>query len=202
MTRTCRLSTAGVLMVCWFGSYGNGALIASALRESGDESGSFPVVEQPSDAGSAAGPGMAPPVDWDLSTRARLASSAALEAFTDGSWFAFKNESRPDWRSAPDLNGIHRGFAYSPSMFTANAAGQVYQGRPYRMRRDHNGAVAAVVVGAIATITGAAILVYANRPECRHHEFATGCGYGTKVVGGAVLSGGVVGLTIGALTWR
>ena len=53
----------------------------------------------------------------------------------------------------------------------------------------------------LATITGAAILVYANRPECRYHEFGSGCGYGTKVVGGAVLSGGVVGLTIGALTW-
>jgi hypothetical protein len=31
---------------------------------------------------------------------------------------------------------------------------------------------------------------------------ANGCNYGTKVVGGAVLSAGIVGLLVGALTWR
>jgi tetrahydromethanopterin S-methyltransferase subunit C len=59
-----------------------------------------------------------------------------------------------------------------------------------------------VVLGAVASITGAALLVYANRPECRTNELASGCGYGTKVVGGAVLSGGLVSLVVGALTWR
>jgi hypothetical protein len=45
-------------------------------------------------------------------------------------------------------------------------------------------------------------LVYANRPDCNTNQFAGGCGYGTKVIGGAVLSGGIVGLFVGALTWR
>ncbi len=58
------------------------------------------------------------------------------------------------------------------------------------------------MLGAVATITGAAILVYANRPDCSTNQFAGGCGYGTKVVGGAVLAGGVAGLFVGALTWR
>jgi hypothetical protein len=60
-----------------------------------------------------------------------------------------------------------------------------------------------MVLGAAASITGGAILVYANRPECgTTNRMASGCGYGTKVVGGAVLSAGIVGLLIGALTWR
>jgi hypothetical protein len=57
-------------------------------------------------------------------------------------------------------------------------------------------------VGAAAAIAGTAVLVYANRPECSTFPTASGCGYGTKVVGGAVLSAGVVGLLVGALTWR
>ncbi|MEP7310797.1 MAG: hypothetical protein ABJA98_35310 [Acidobacteriota bacterium] len=81
-------------------------------------------------------------------------------------------------------------------------AAQIYRGQPRRLRRERDGSIAAIVIGAVASITGAAILVYANRPECSSHPVATGCGYGTKVVGGAVLSGGIVGLTIGALTWR
>ena len=79
-------------------------------------------------------------------------------------------------------------------------AGQVYQGRPYRMA--HNGSIAALMVGAVATITGAALLVYANRPECDLRQYAGGCGYGSKVIGGAVLSGGIAGLFVGALTWK
>jgi uncharacterized membrane protein YjjB (DUF3815 family) len=68
------------------------------------------------------------------------------------------------------------------------------------MRRD--GSIAALMIGSVVAITGAAILVYANRPECDTRQFAGGCGYGTKVVGGAVLSGGIVSLVAGALTWR
>jgi hypothetical protein len=67
---------------------------------------------------------------------------------------------------------------------------------------SRNGSIAALMIGAVAAITGAAILVYGNRPECATNQFAGGCGYGTKVVGGAVLTGGVVGLFVGALTWR
>jgi hypothetical protein len=49
---------------------------------------------------------------------------------------------------------------------------------------------------------GTAVLVYANRLECSTNPIANGCGYGTKVIGGAVLSGGIVGLVVGAATWR
>jgi hypothetical protein len=71
-----------------------------------------------------------------------------------------------------------------------------------RGRRDNDGARAAIILGAVATIAGTAVLVYANRPDCNTNPTAGGCGYGTKVVGGAVLSAGVVSLLVGALTWR
>ena len=58
------------------------------------------------------------------------------------------------------------------------------------------------MIGAAAAIAGTAVLVYANRPECSTNQMASGCGYGTKVVGTAVLSAGLVGLVVGALTWR
>lgn len=94
-----------------------------------------------------------------------------------------------------------RTFSFVPAQSNA-FAGQIYQGRPYPMTGRRDGSVAALMIGAFASITGAAILVYANRPECGGNQFASGCGYGTKVVGGAVLSGGIVGLFVGALTWR
>src|ERR1700730_1720272 len=73
----------------------------------------------------------------------------------------------------------------------------------YRRGRNRNsGAATAIFLGAAGTIAGAAVLVYANRPECNGNPALGGCGYGTKVVGGAVLSAGLVGLMIGALTWR
>jgi len=69
-------------------------------------------------------------------------------------------------------------------------------------RRRNEAAATALFLGAAGTIAGAAVLVYANRPECRANPALNACGYGTKVVGGAVLSAGLVGLMIGALTWR
>ena len=91
-------------------------------------------------------------------------------------------------------------FDFEPASATALAAGQVYRGRRSRMTRS--GSVAALMLGAAATIAGSAILVYANRPECSANQSAGGCGYGTKVIGGSVLAGGVVGLFVGALTWQ
>jgi hypothetical protein len=88
-------------------------------------------------------------------------------------------------------------FAPDESSLFAQRGGR---GRGYRGR--HNGAAAAIVVGAAAAIAGTAVLVYANRPECSAIPTAGGCGYGTKVVGGAVLSAGVVGLLVGAAMWR
>jgi hypothetical protein len=67
---------------------------------------------------------------------------------------------------------------------------------------DNRASQAAIILGGIASITGAALLIYANRPDCSVDRSAQGCGYGTKVVGGAVLTGGLVGLVAGAVTWR
>jgi hypothetical protein len=77
------------------------------------------------------------------------------------------------------------------------------QRRGFRGRGGRNdGAQAAIVVGTLAVITGAALLVYANRPECRTNQSANACGYGTKVIGGSVLSAGFVGILAGTITWR
>lgn len=84
----------------------------------------------------------------------------------------------------------------------AVSSAQVYRGAPYPYPRRHDGAVAALMIGAAATITGTALLVYANRPDCSIAPAPGGCGYGMKVVGASVLSGGLVGLAVGALTWR
>ena len=73
----------------------------------------------------------------------------------------------------------------------------------YRGRGRRNGAAQAeMILGAVAAITGAAVLTYANRPECRVNAIADGCGYSTKVVGTAVTAGGVATFLIGAFTWR
>jgi hypothetical protein len=92
-----------------------------------------------------------------------------------------------------------RSLAFAPDESSVFAQ-RGYRGRGSRGR--NNGAVAAMVVGAAAAIAGTAVLVYANRPECSTIPTASGCGYGTKVVGGAVLSAGIVGALVGALTWR
>ena len=90
-------------------------------------------------------------------------------------------------------------FKAAPPEFGSFAQRDRYRGR--RGRRN-DAATAALILGAVGTITGSALLVYANRPECHANPYAGGCGYGTKVAGGAVLSAGAVGLVIGALTWR
>jgi hypothetical protein len=67
---------------------------------------------------------------------------------------------------------------------------------------DNGAAQAAIIIGAAAAIAGTAILVYANRPDCGNRLEPDGCGYGTKVVGGSLIAGGVVSLVVGAATWR
>jgi hypothetical protein len=66
----------------------------------------------------------------------------------------------------------------------------------------NSAAATALFLGAIGTIAGSAILIYANRPECSVSAQNSGCGYGSKVAGGAVLTGGLAGLLIGAVMWR
>ena len=94
------------------------------------------------------------------------------------------------------LNAIDFGSTRSSAF-----AGQIYRGRPIRTR-NNDGSIAAMIIGSVAAITGTALLVYANRPECGVEIRAGGCGYGAKVVGSSVLAGGLASLLVGALTWR
>jgi hypothetical protein len=71
-----------------------------------------------------------------------------------------------------------------------------------RVGHRNQAALTAIMLGAVGAIAGTAVLVYANRPDCNVNPNLGGCGYGTKVVGASVLSGGVVGLMVGAVMWR
>jgi hypothetical protein len=183
MAKAHRLSMTGAVIVCFVSAQGNATLFASedecSLRETpSSQSSAISVDEHPAATDLLSTP--LPPM--------------ARSRFTlDEGFFA----ANPSLGSV--AQGGHGTFNFVPTQSSA-LAGQVYPGRPYRMGR--NGSIAALMIGAVATITGAAILVYANRPDCNANQFAGGCGYGTKVIGGAVLSGGVVGLFVGALTWR
>ena len=95
-----------------------------------------------------------------------------------------------------------------PSFAALAAAGAAAQRGRYRGGRggygggSRNAAAQALLVGAAATIAGAAVLAYANRPDCDYNQRLMGCGYGTKVVGTSVLAGGLVGVLVGAALWR
>ena len=90
-----------------------------------------------------------------------------------------------------------------PSHFTlADESNAFAQRRGFRGRGRNQGSRTAIVVGTLAAITGAALLVYANRPECRSNGSADACSYGTKVIGGAVLTAGAVGIVAGTVSWR
>jgi hypothetical protein len=83
--------------------------------------------------------------------------------------------------------------------FALDGTAQWYR-RGGRGRR--HAAVTAIMLGAVGTIAGTAVLVYANRPDCGTNPNLGGCGYGTKVVGGAVLAAGLAGIFTGALLWH
>ena len=90
-----------------------------------------------------------------------------------------------------------------PSRLTlADESSLFAQRRGFLGGRRNEGARTAIVVGTLAAITGAALLLYANRPECSRNAAANACGYGTKVVGGAVLTAGAVGIVAGTISWR
>jgi hypothetical protein len=105
---------------------------------------------------------------------------------------------------------------FREGLFPGAVGGHVWRGTPtflpgeaLAQRRGyrggggrHDAARAEILLGAVGVIAGTAVLVYANRPECGPNPGANGCGYGTKVAGSAVLSAGIVGLLVGALTWR
>jgi hypothetical protein len=93
-------------------------------------------------------------------------------------------------------------IASQPLQSTTLAQRRGYGGYGGYGRRRNGASQAEMILGAAAAITGAALLTYANRPECSVNALADGCSYGTKVVGTAVTAGGIVTFLTGALTWR
>jgi len=203
MARTHRSPVSAVLMLCLIGSQWPATLLASDAE--GSASDGFSSSQTPTRSPSEA---------WFPTSRGLVAGIAVADnpGAKDVSSIPLTDRARPRFALTRELftaDPLVGSVVQEPGTFDVAAiassafAGQIYQGRPRRIRRERDGSIAAIVIGAVASITGAAILVYANRPECRSsHQSATGCGYGTKVVGGAVLSGGAVGLVVGALTWR
>jgi hypothetical protein len=175
MARTHRLSTAAALIVCLAGAPWSETIFASEEELSPTEASS---------SQSASG------------VFSSLPSTAGRPpfAFTDARLTVDEPVGAADarvWRST---------FNFTPIESSASAQRRGYRGRGGGGGRS--AAITAMALGAAASIAGAAVLVYANRPECRTNQTASGCGYGTKVVGGAVLSAGIVGIFVGALTWR
>ena len=190
MNRTHRLLTT-VVLVCFVMAQSRAALAA----------GEQPVLAStPSTSASAASP-------QDV--------TSAIDVAADDD--PFDRNSEPRIAERPHLTLPDEIFSERP--FPGPAGGHVWRGLPtfhpedagslaqrrgYRGRGGgrNDGARAAIFLGAVGVIAGTAVMVYANRPECSVSARANGCGYGTKVAGGAVLSAGLVGLLVGALTWR
>jgi hypothetical protein len=200
MARTHHLSMTGAVIVCLVSAQGNGTLFASEdeglLREAPS---SQSLTSSASETQVSTSGGLVPAIAIDNHSAGTDLGAAPLpqmerSPFTPSVGGLTANPSLG--LAAP---GARRTFGLAPTESSALAR-QIYPGRPYRIRRD--GSIAALMIGAVATIAGTSVLVYAHRPECESNHFAGGCGYGTKVVGGAVLTGGIVGLFVGALTWR
>jgi hypothetical protein len=176
MARIHRVPTTAALIVCLAGSPGGGIVFASEEEPSSNQAPS-----------------------------SQLVSSTTSEAQGTTSPAAAISVARPatvrDMFSGPPSILKRSPFTLTHERLTADSFAQ-RRGYRGRGRGGRNGAVAAMVIGAAASIAGTAILVYANRPECGTNQTANGCGYGTKVIGGAVLSAGIVGLVVGAFAWR
>ena len=175
MARTHRLSTTAALIVCLAGAPMSNSLFASDEELSSSEASS------------------SQPVSGLFSSPASTAGRSPF-TFTDARLTEIEPAGPANaraWRST---------FDFTPIESSAYAQRRGDRGRGGRGGRS--AAIAAIALGAAASIAGTAILVYANRPECGANQTASGCGYGTKVVGGAVLSAGLVGIFVGALTWR
>jgi hypothetical protein len=193
------VATTAALVVCLVGTHGTGTLFASPheppVTPAASASQSTPdAYAQPSEtradelSGGEHSAGT-PELLVDLpSTRTPSPFTLDREMITAATTLAARADAG---------RGI---FSFTPDGFTSFAQRGGYRGRG---RGGRNGAAQAeIVLGAVASIAGAAVLVYANRPECNTNPVAGGCGYGNRVVGGAVLSGGIVSLLIGAATWR
>jgi hypothetical protein len=200
MARTHRLSTIGTLIVCLVVTPWGGILFASEERSPSSAAPSSQATVN--STSEAQGRHSASPADVDSASEQSGSATEVLQPTVEPPRFTLDAEnlaanaplgpaSPRAWRST---------FTFAPSASSSLTQRGGHRGRG---RGGHNGAVAAIVIGAVASIAGGAILVYANRPECSAtNHTASGCGYGTKVVGGAVLSAGMVGILVGALTWR
>jgi hypothetical protein len=198
MVTTHRLSTTGALIVCLVATQWTGMLFASEQQHS---SGSAPL---PASVVSAPFEALAEPPDSTVvSASEPIPTATALRPSTvEATRLVLSGEplvtSPPLGIASSRVWGRTPLFAPFESDSLAQPGG--YRGRG---RGSRNGAAQAeIVLGAIASIAGGAILVYANRPECSANSAASGCGYGTKVAGTAVLSAGLVALLVGAITWR
>jgi hypothetical protein len=200
MTRTHSLSATGALIVCLVGTHLSGTLFASAEETSSKEVPSSTLVAQATTAtrtATSAGIGIsiepqptkathrsAIPPSTPERPRFTLSDEGLAASASSGA------DPRQAWRNT---------FNFIPAESTSLAQRGGYS-RGSRGGRD--GSATAIILGAAATIAGTAVLVYANRPECSTNQAANGCGYGTRVIGGAVLAGGIVGLVVGAAAWR
>jgi hypothetical protein len=200
MARAHRLSMIGAVIVCVVSAQWNGTLFASEEeRPSTEAPSSQSLTTTASDTQASTPSELAPAISIDERPAETTDLSSALPQIERSRFTLNAGPFLAIPSLGPVAQGAHRTLNFAPTQSSAFAR-QIYQGRPYRMRRD--GSIAAMMIGTVVTITGAAILVYANRPECDTNRLAGGCGYGTRVVGGAVLSGGLVSLLVGALTWR
>ena len=175
MVRTHRLSTVSALILCFVATEFSGVLLATG--------------EQP--------------------TTAALSSQSGLDVAAETARTAVGRPRRAFSKEALIANlpidvtgrGVSGGTLTFPSLESSFLAQRGWR-RDRGVRHRNGAAQAEMILGAVASITGGAVLAYANRPECNARPTADGCGYGTKVVGGAVLTGGMASLLVGALTWR
>jgi hypothetical protein len=198
MSRTHRLSTTGALIVCLVATQWSGTLFASEEEPSSSAAPSpCSMVNTTSEVqGESTRPAAAVSAgEQPTKTTELTGSTVERSRFTVGNERLTANGPL----GAASAQGWRGTLGFVPVESSSFAQRRGYGGRGPGRR---NGAVAAIVLGAVASIAGGAVLVYANRPECGTNQTANGCGYGTKVVGGAVLSAGIVGIVVGALTWR
>lgn len=120
--------------------------------------------------------------------------AASCAAASSGLSRALAHVTFPGVPLAPGSDEGLTPFASPETIFAQRGYGRGWGG--------NGGAKAAIILGAAAAIAGGAILVYANRPGCGSTPEPGGCSYGTKVIGGAMIAGGAVGITVGALSWR
>jgi len=200
MARTHRVSTTVALIVCVAGNPWGGTLFASEEEPASSEVlSSQSVSNTTAETQGATSPASAVSVDRPATAR-DLFSGAPFTLVRSPFTLTDERLTADAPVGAASAQAWRNTFNFIPAESSSSAQRGGYRGRERRGGR--NGAAAVIVLGAAASIAGTAVLVYANRPECSTNQTLNGCGYGTKVVGGAVLSAGIVSLVVGALIWR